>query len=371
MIQISGLAFDSKQEAKVTANLLVDDKGNASLSTALNKSYRVSQLSISPRNANTTRYITLPNGQLFETQSNDSIDNLQQRFKQAKKINSAHAKLVIPVLLLAIVLFSSWSFIHYGIPGASYYVAMKVPERMLVEEGQESFQRMDRKYFSDTELKLEKQQEIDKAFAQLLPEQHAYAYKLHFRHSAEVGANALALPSGDIIITDDLVNLSADTDEINAVLLHEIAHVELRHSVQSVVQTSVLLLGVVLITGDITSLSTVLFAIPALLLDSGYSRRMETEADDYSLAYMKAHKIAPVAFSNILIKITDAHYDKDKDSERSEYWSSHPSSDERIGRFRMESRIFKNAQAALEQQQPAATEDQASPADNSAPQKKG
>lgn len=345
MIQISGLAFNHKHEQKTAANLLVDEQGNASLSTQLNKSYKVSQLSISPRIANSTRFITFPNGSLFETGSNDSVDNAIKRFSDLKVKNRSNNNYSLVVVMLVAVLFSSWSLIHFGIPGVSHYVAMQVPEEMLIDEGQEAFERMDDKYFSESKITQDRQSEITAAFKGLLPlDSYQYKYQLHFRASETIGANALALPSGDIVITDDLVNLAKTDDEINSVLLHEIAHVELRHSVQSVVQTSVLLLGVVAITGDITSLSTVLFAIPALLLDSGYSRGMESEADDYSLAYMLEHDVDPIAFSNIMIKLTDSH--EGRGEKESGYWSSHPPSDERIGRFRLESRKYKESRQA-------------------------
>jgi Zn-dependent protease with chaperone function len=135
-----------------------------------------------------------------------------------------------------------------------------------------------------------------------------------------------------------LINLAQNDDEIVSILLHEIAHVELRHTVQSVVQTSTLLLGVVVLTGDVTSLSTVLFAIPALLLDSGYSRRMEEQADAYSLDHMMLLNIDPIHFANIMLKISDSHK-KIAESESS-YWSSHPPTNERIGKFKVASREY-------------------------------
>lgn len=362
MIEINGLVFNEKLQSKMPAKLLVDEQGNASLSTQQKNSCQVCQLSISPRIKDSTRFITLRNDRLFESTDNDAIDNMLKRFANQKETVTINPKYPVIMIVLAAFLFGSWSLIHYGLPSLSHYVAMKVPAPVLVEQGQLAFESMDVSHFSASELSEKRQAELTESFKKLLPPSaESYEYQLHFRKSDAIGANAFALPSGDIIITDDLVNLAATDDEINAVLLHEIAHVELRHSVQSVVQTSILLLGVVVVTGDVASLSTVLFAIPALLLESGYSRNMELESDDYSLAYMVEHQVDPIAFSNILTKIIDSHLaskdadstdennnaesnnDEGSDKSQFDYWASHPPSDQRIERFRLESKKYQQA----------------------------
>jgi len=346
MIRISGLIFIEKQQNKVAGDLIIDEHGIASLSTLLNKSFQVCQLKVSPRINDTTRFITLPNGSLFETSDNNSIDNMLGRFANQPKKRRLSLKYPVFILLLSMFILTSWSLIHYGLPSLSRYVAMKIPSEILIEQGQQAFQSMDQSSFSASKLTQQRQNEITAAFKRLLPlSSDTYNYQLHFRSSEDIGANAFALPSGDIVITDDLVNLATSIDEINSVLLHEIAHVELRHSMQSVVQTSALLLGVVALTGDITSLSTIFFAIPALLLNSNYSRNMEIESDDYSLVYMLEHNVDPIAFSNILSKLIDSHQDNKDDSvsveQKSDYWASHPPSDERIERFKLESKKYQ------------------------------
>ena len=49
-------------------------------------------------------------------------------------------------------------------------------------------------------------------------------YRLEFRYSEGMGANAVALPSGLIIVTDQLVTASHQDDEIIAIMAHEIGH---------------------------------------------------------------------------------------------------------------------------------------------------
>lgn len=337
---VDGLYFDRKQATKIPTQLLIDDTGCASLTNKLGKPVRFSSIHISDRIGDSTRFLTLPNHELFETDNNDAIDRLLSRYGSSVKNTTIETKYVFRVVALALVLFSSWSFIHYGIPAASYKVAMMTPVDMLIEEGQSALKRLDEHHFSASSIEDKRQIEITEKFKNLLPEnQQQYAYQLHFRAAEKIGANAFALPSGDILVTDALINLAQNDDEIISILLHEIAHVELRHSVQSVVQTSTLLLGVVILTGDITSLSTILFAIPALLLDTGYSRRMEEQADSYSLEHMTKLNIDPIHFANIMLNISDSH--KKIAQSESSYWSSHPPTNERIGKFKVASQNFR------------------------------
>ena len=48
----------------------------------------------------------------------------------------------------------------------------------------------------------------------------------------------LALPSGVVIVTDDLVALAKDADDVVAVLAHEVGHLEGRHGVRAVIQSA-------------------------------------------------------------------------------------------------------------------------------------
>ena len=94
-----------------------------------------------------------------------------------------------------------------------------------------------------------------------------------------MGANAFALPSGLIIMTDDLVRLAEDDRELGAVLLHEMAHVERRHGVRALLQHAGVFLIVSTLAGDLTAITSLAGALPTMLVESGYSRDFEREAD--------------------------------------------------------------------------------------------
>ncbi len=356
MTEINGLLFDGKNVDKLSVNLVVTDNGAAHLSNKPDSTFKFSKVAVSPRIGDSTRFLTLPDGRLFETTNNNAIDQLTTLYPTSKHSQIHSGNWILKSSVLVVVLLLTWIGISIGIPALTYKIAMQVPEEMLVESGKKAMVDLDKGPFTETKLSKKRQKNLTNTFMKLLPDDHEkLAYKLHFRESEKIGANAFALPSGDIIITDKLIKLSANDDEIRSILLHEIAHVELRHGIQSTIKTSSLLLLVVAITGDVTSLSTVLLGVPALLLDSSYNRKMEWEADSYSLTKMQQLKINPIAFANMLEKLVKSHVEKntkvknnqddnkqtdDYDDYSDGYWSTHPPSKERIERMKAASKEF-------------------------------
>ncbi|MFC3152862.1 M48 family metallopeptidase [Litoribrevibacter euphylliae] len=335
---INGLYLDVKTASKREMALSVDDQGMVSVPTTQRKiDFR--QLEISPRIKDSTRFITFPGGVLFETEDNDQVDRLVAQFPAQSKAFSIEPSLMLRLAILVLVLLLSWAGIRYGIPKVSYETAMLVSPETLVHQGKAAFEGFDEDYFEESTLSKERQDELQSLFNELVPDEGGmYDFRLHLRSSKMLGANAFAMPSGDIVLTDELVKLAENDHEIRSVLLHEIAHVELRHGTQSLIQTSALVLAVVVFTGDITSVNALLLATPALLLNSGYSRRFEEEADQFSLDHMRLMDIDPIHFATMMEKLKEAHGESEE--EHSKYWSSHPSSDDRIEKFEKASAEF-------------------------------
>lgn len=132
-----------------------------------------------------------------------------------------------------------------------------------------------------------------------------HPFRLELRQGGGVGANALALPSGVIIVTDELVALARHDEELTAVLAHEVGHVTNRHSMRLLLQSSATALLIATLTGDITSLTALAASIPTVLVQTGYSRQFEREADDYAYDYLAAAGIPPRRFGDSLTRLED------------------------------------------------------------------
>lgn len=129
------------------------------------------------------------------------------------------------------------------------------------------------------------------------------AHRLHFR-SAAGAPNAFALPSGDIVIFDGLVRLADGPAGVAAVVAHELGHVELRHGLRQLIQSSVVSFVVGIYFGDV---STAVSGLAALLLESRYSRDFERAADDYAVRLLHAAGADPAALATMLARLETAH----------------------------------------------------------------
>lgn len=80
--------------------------------------------------------------------------------------------------------------------------------------------------------------------------------------------------------------------------------------------------------GDVTSISSLAAGLPAMLTQARYSREFETEADRYSLAWLREHRIATHYFRDILLRLEKQEGTGGQSGVIS-YFSSHPDSSER------------------------------------------
>jgi len=340
MIILNGTLVNAASRKKKPVSFSVDDMGNFS-STDDPHSYPSIKIIASPRIQNSTRFLTLPNGLHFETQDNDQVDQIANLFGFKKLGDKSKAKGILSMSILALVLLLSWLFFKFGITESTNKVANMIPVEVLVQQGEEAYSNISDVHFTDSKLDSKRIDSLTAQFKTLLPiVDNGFNYQLHIKESKTLGANAFAFPSGDIVVTDGLINLAKDDHEIMAVLLHEIGHVENRHAMRSLVQSSTLLLIAITVSGDLASLSTLLVGLPAILLNSNYSRKMESEADLYAIDEMKKRDMEPKKLFNLLYRIAEKAAEKRKeDNNQGEekngeseqgYFNSHPHLQERI-----------------------------------------
>lgn len=336
MTSLNGVLKTGKHLLPTESCLHISSVGMVDIEHA-NYQCSFSKLIISPRIRSTTRFITFPNGSMFETLQNDEIDQLIERFGQSSHKQRSWRKSIIQLMLLVLVLAVTWLTVHYGTPNLSRTVADTIPVEVIIEEGQRAYTSMESVHFVNSQLDEDIIKQYQDRFKAIAPEHvNGFEYKLHIKHSETLGANAFAFPSGDIVVTDELIQLAEHEDEVVQVLLHEIGHVEERHAVRSLVQASTLLLIAVAVSGDMGSASTFLIGIPALMLNSNYSRRMESEADEYALKEIERLQLDPMHFANILQKL-EASKQEEEGGERvgKGYFASHPHTKHRIERFKV------------------------------------
>jgi Zn-dependent protease with chaperone function len=230
-----------------------------------------------------------------------------------------------------------WAFISYGVPFIAEQVAHAIPLSTEKAMGEQVLQVMDLEeyVFQPSLLSTSRQEKIKSELQKLCQQQtNCPPYTLLFRRSARIGANAFALPGGTLIITDDLVRLALDENEITAVLAHELGHINRRHAMRQVLQSTLSGLVMVAVLGDFDSIAS---GLPATLLQLRYTRQMELEADAYALQALQTACISPLAFVNILERLSGTHKENEAEKTTSgveRLLASHPDTAIRLKAFR-------------------------------------
>ena len=297
--------------------------------------YRLADVRITPRVGNTPRSIYLPGEAKCETSDNDAIDIFLKRHRHAGGsawLYTLESHLGYAALALVITAVAVWGLVEYGVPLLAKHVARALPPSVDAALGEQGLSALDRTLFAPSRLSMQRQQALRALFVKTtvdLPEgEHVH---LVFRNSPRIGANAFALPSGTIVITDELVTLARHDNELIAVLAHEIGHVVHRHALRRVLQDSTVVLIIAAVTGDVTSITSLAATIPTVLVEANYSRSFEREADDYAFQYLRTHNIPPYYFADILLRMEHARPSR---GHVPDFLSTHPATEERILRFK-------------------------------------
>lgn len=219
---------------------------------------------------------------------------------------------------------------RYALPWAAEVIAFNVPEPVLQGMGRSTLETLDKWVLKPSVLDEARQRGLVEASGM-----QALNARIVFRSASGLGANAFALPGGEIVVLDDLVRLAGDDGEIVAVLAHELGHVERRHALRLLLQSSIVGLVLTWYVGDV---STLLAGAPAAMLQARYSREMEREADAYALQWLGQHGRSGCYLAAMLDKLERAHGaipggDAQQGAgvgEHPDFFASHPATAERL-----------------------------------------
>lgn len=338
--------FDGFSSASVAVELSLESGQLKIEGVGVNQTWAFSSLEISEKLGNTPRTLRHPTDGFCEVKDLAALAILLTKAGKAslprRVLESMHHSLrgaLISVLL--ILAFFGLSY-QYGLPVLAKAIAMRLPEATIKMLDAGTLDSLDRLFLSPTQLPAARQQTIARGFDQLLNTQHKPNYHLVFRRSPEIGPNAFALPSGTIVLLDELVNLSDNDTQIYGVLAHELGHVEQRHGVRALLQSSIVGIAMTWWLGDVSSL---LASAPAALIGAKYSRDMEREADDYGKSLLMRQGLSACEMGRLLEKMeaklitslakpsnTSEHSQKNTDqvNQALDYLSSHPATPERM-----------------------------------------
>ena len=333
MIILEGTYYDGRTPVAVPARM--EFAGGSAELTAGQTSlqYAAAALSVSPRSGKADRFIALPDNGQFQCPDDPFLQSLPQTSPSEGPVAWMEERWGVAlagIVLTACLLLAGY---FYGLPVIAERVAARIPVETEQRLGRQALTWLDeQKWFMPTNLDLSTQRSIRDGFDRLrsdLPLKNYY--QLEFRNSKALGANALALPGGTIVITDGMVQLANSQEEVLAVLAHEIGHVELRHTMRSLLQNSAVAIVAAAVTADAASLSVAVAGLPVLMAQTKYSREFESAADEFAFKLLKQKGYSPLAFASIMDRLATKY---ESDGKMFVYVSTHPVTKERMKRAR-------------------------------------
>ncbi len=163
--------------------------------------------------------------------------------------------------------------------------------------------------------------------------------------SRDQNMNAFAFMGGYLIFNKGLINQAESAEEFLGVGAHELAHITQRHSLRSAIKSVGIYAIISLALSDVSGLIALLADQGRFLLQQGYSRDFEREADAHGFNYLINAKIHPSGLLSFFKKIdakSEAPKNKEpaNDEKKSEteeklekaisFMSTHPMTSERI-----------------------------------------
>lgn len=156
---------------------------------------------------------------------------------------------------------------------------------------------------------------------------------LNFKVYKTDEVNAFACADGSVRVYTGLMDLM-DDEELLGVIGHEIGHVALKHTkkdMQNALLRSAALSGLASTGEKMAQLTqSDLAALGEAMMSAKFSRKQETEADNFSYAFLKAAGYNPICMRNSLLKLQSLEGEASTLAGVNQLFSSHPSTDKRI-----------------------------------------
>jgi predicted Zn-dependent protease len=159
----------------------------------------------------------------------------------------------------------------------------------------------------------------------------------HFMILDDPAINALSCPGGIVLVNKGLCDLAQNEDELAAILAHEVAHIALRHGIQSVEKAKLTSAWTTLGhegaqqlgSSEVQELSEnygdVVDDITINLVTRGYSRESEQQADSLAVHILAEAGYDPAALASILTRMSQLTHTSGPG-----FWQTHPAPLDRV-----------------------------------------
>jgi predicted Zn-dependent protease len=231
------------------------------------------------------------------------------------------AHTIIAVCILSIIILSYL----YIVPWLGEKTVAIIPETYDIEIGNMVYEQT----------MLTEDKEIEKSkllndFAKKL--QLNNSKKLHFTVVKSNIVNAFALPDGNIVVFTGILEKMKSHEELVALLGHEVAHVNHRHSMRSLCRDLSGYFFISAILGDVNGVMAIIGEHANSLQSLSFSRGFEKQSDEDGLKIMIQNKINPEGMIALFSRLQTE--EKETGISVPEFLSSHPITNDRIKHIR-------------------------------------
>ncbi|GAB1621379.1 M48 family metallopeptidase [Agarivorans albus] len=327
---ITGKVFVENSSVSRAAKLHCSDEGWLELSDEFGAIRApVSELDIAMSIGSQTRAIGFSNGSRFVADEPRRLNSWLDKQGQGSLLKTLERNVLMIILAFVVSAAAIYAAASQGLPWLSHYLASKVPVSISQELGERTLQQFETLGFSETEINPEQRQAIEQNFNGLVEQIDSLPMqpKLYFYRMGD-DANAFALADGSIVVTDQLVKLLDSPEQLNGILLHELAHVAHNDVMANLVRSALISTAVVLVVGDSSLLVDGLVSAAVLGVSLGYSREAEQQADLFACHWSKQLDLPQ---DQLLAGYQ--HLFEDHESHIPTWISSHPGDEERLRRL--------------------------------------
>ena len=283
--------------------------------------------------------IYLSNGFLFtllepltKEQENCHLNKFQKAVHWLEIFSLKRAIILSVALLLGLIL------LRVMLTSTTQLAVTIFPKKWEETIGQNTYKTLTNIMLNETKLSSDRISKLREETAKMVSSNDLRGSEIFFHRSQLLGPNALAFPGGPIVVTDELVELLVDDDLLLAVIAHELAHIEQRHSLIQIFE----IVGIATIASAILgSNNTLIEEASVVALDlwaSKKSREFEKEADLIALEYLVNSGLEKKSFGRVIEKLTHhicsvnskINLNDCIEREGGSWFSSHPSGAERL-----------------------------------------
>ena len=241
-------------------------------------------------------------------------------------------------LILSLILILGLTLIRFTLISTAHVTVAVFPKAWEEQIGNNTYLTLEKLVLKETELTSDRIYGLRKKTAKIIASNKLRESNIFFHKSEFIGPNALAFPGGPIVVTDELVELLNDDKLILAVIAHELAHVEQRHSLHQIVEIVGIAALASVLLGSNDTLIEEFSAVALNLWASKKSREFEKDADLIALSYLantdlekKSFALAIEKLINYFCEVTPILRADDCIKESGGSWfASHPSGAERL-----------------------------------------